>query len=104
ESFSGRKQQTRRYAYQIFAIEPHPDFAAQVTPRLPHLWLTAAQALEKGYEPLADSARDILDRVLLVFPPGQGPRRRSRAALAVVCRVGDDGRPRWLAQWNTHWQ
>jgi ADP-ribose pyrophosphatase YjhB (NUDIX family) len=103
ESFSGRQRATRAYAYQVYGVEPHPDFAGRATPRTPHLWLTASQALESGYEPLSASSRDIIDRVLLVIPPGRAPLRRSRAALAVVCRPGADGRPLWLAQWNSHW-
>jgi ADP-ribose pyrophosphatase YjhB (NUDIX family) len=103
EGFSERLRAVRPYAYQVFGVEPHPDFADRAVPRTPHLWLTAAQALEGGYEPLSDASRDVLDRVLLVLPPGHGPLRRSRAALAVVCRPGPDGRPRWLARWNRPW-
>jgi ADP-ribose pyrophosphatase YjhB (NUDIX family) len=105
ESFSGRLRETRGYLYHIFGVEPHPDFARRLSPRTPHLWLTASEALEKNYEPLSESSRDVVDRVLLLIPPE--PRslmRRSRAALAVVCRKDADGRPRWLAQWNSGWK
>src|SRR5262249_6333263 len=102
--YSGRRGAVQKYAYQVFGVEPHPDFAGRERPRAPHLWLTAAQALAKDYDPLSESSRDILDRVLLVIPPGHGPLRRSRAALAVVCRPGPGGRPLWLAQWNDGWR
>ena len=104
ESFSGRQGDVRPYAYQVYCVEPHPDFAGRTALRVPHLWLTASQSLEAGYEPLSESSRAVVDRVLLVFPPGHGPMRRSRAALAAVCRPGPGGRTQWLAQWNSHWQ
>jgi len=104
KGFSERQGMVRRYAYQIYGVEPHPDFAARVAPPGPHLWLTAAQALEAGYEPLSPTSRDILDRVLLLYPPGRAPLRRSRAALAIVWRPGPGGRPLWLAQWNSGWK
>lgn len=105
EAFSGRQRVTGSYVYHVFGVEPHPDFAERLSLRMPHLWLTASEALDKNYEPLSESSQDVLDRVVLIIPPdARGLLRRSRAALAVVCRKDADGRPLWLAQWNSHWK
>jgi hypothetical protein len=46
---SGRQLVDKQYLYEIFHIEPHPDFADRLQIRQPHLWLSPHLALSGAY-------------------------------------------------------
>ncbi len=64
---SGRQLKDKLYTYDVFHLEPHPDFADKLHILKPHLWLAPHLALSGAYEPISESARFILRTVLPAF-------------------------------------
>lgn len=100
ELFVSRRDFTmRRYQYNVFRIEPHPDFATAVAVRGPHLWLTAHRALSGDYEPFSDSCRwvvgELVGRGLI---PG-----RSQHTAALVLRRTHNGKHQFLLRQEPGW-
>lgn len=66
---SGRQLQEKIYTYDVYHVEPHPDFASNLQIRQPHFWVSPHLVLAGAYEPISESARFILRGVISGFEP-----------------------------------
>jgi len=64
---SGRQLKDKVYTYDVYHVEPHPDFAGRLQIRQPFLWLSPHLVLSGAYEPISESARFVLRQVLSDF-------------------------------------
>ena len=97
---SGRQFLDKIYAYHVFHVEPHPDFADRLQIRQPHLWLSPHLVLSGVYEPISESARFILRSALADFGI---PARLQHTSVLIVQR-NDPARGRqFLLRWNPNW-
>ena len=95
---SGRDGVVRHYVYEIFRVQPHPDFAG-VLQRPDLLWLTEEQVFGSGFlPPISPSSADIITHLLL-----QGAIRRTQRTATVVFQRREDDRREFLLRWNPHW-
>lgn len=96
---SGRDGAVRRYAYEIFRVDPHPDFAhALERPDL--LWLTEEQVFGGNFRPpVSHSSADIVTQLLL---DGRIPRRTQQTATVIVQQL-QGSQPHFLLRWNPDW-
>jgi hypothetical protein len=97
---SGRQLQDKMYAYHVFHVEPHPDFADRLRIRQPHLWLSPHLVLSGVYEPISESSRFILRDAMADF----GIPARLQHTSVLIVRRDDPGRGRqFLVRWNPNW-
>ncbi len=100
EAFSQRQLTTKYYAYNLFRVEPHPDFAGRLAIRQPHLWLTPHLALSGEYEPLSRSSRGIVFHTLEDFGL---PARLQHTSVLIVRRQSPERGIQFLLRWNPDW-
>lgn len=88
-----------RYRYDVYRVNPHPDFAA--TPALPgaHLRLAAFRAAARGYEPLSDASRWI---VVALVDGGFLPGRSQYTGVLALSRA-HNGRNQFLLRHEPGW-
>ena len=98
---SSRQLKDKFYTYDVYHVEPHPDFAERLQIQKPHLWLAPHLVLSGAYDPISESARFILRGVLSDF---EIPARiqRTIAALIVHRRHAERG-PQFLMRLNPDW-
>jgi hypothetical protein len=97
---SGQQLVDKIYAFHVFHVEPHPDFADRLQIHPSHLWLSPHLVLSGIYEPVSESARFILRNVLEYF----GIPARSQHTSVLVLQRNDPARGRqFLVRWNPNW-
>jgi 8-oxo-dGTP pyrophosphatase MutT (NUDIX family) len=97
---SGRQLSVKSYAYDVYHLEPHPDFAARVQIRQPHLWLSPHLILSGAYEPISESTRTILRAVLADF---EIPARIQHTSVLVLQRDDPERGRQFLLRRNRDW-
>jgi hypothetical protein len=97
---SGRQLADKFYAYSVFHIEPHPDFADQLAIRRPHLWLSPHRVLSGMYQPISESARYILRGVLEEFAI---PTRVQHTSVLIIRRNDPERGLQFLVRWGPNW-
>ncbi len=97
---SGRQVLTKNYLYDIYHVEPHPDFAEGLNIRQPHLWLSPHLVLSGVYEPISESARVIVRAVLKDF---EIPARIQHTSVLVIQRRHQERGLQFLVRWNPDW-
>lgn len=97
---SGRQFLDKIYAYHVFHVEPHPDFADRLQIRQPHIWLSPHLVLSGVYEPISESARFILRNTLVDFGI---PARLQHTSVLIVSRDDPERGRQFLVRWNPHW-
>lgn len=97
---SGRELVDKLYTYNVFHVEPHPDFADALQTRKPHLWLSPHQILSGQYEPISWSARFILRDVLHAFDI---PARVQHTSVLVAQRVSPERGRQFLLRREAGW-
>jgi len=97
---SGRQLVDKIYTYNVFHVEPHPDFAGRLQIRQPHLWLSPHLILSGAYEPISESARFILRSVLNEF---EIPVRVQHTSALVFQRDDPERGRQFLLRWNRDW-
>ena len=80
---SGRGLTARRYEYDVYRTEAHPDFAEAPHVAAPHVWLAPHRALAGDYEPLSASCRWV---VAALVRDGYLPGRSQYTAVLVLYR------------------
>jgi hypothetical protein len=97
---SGRQLVDKIYAFHVFHVEPHPDFADRLRIPQSHLWLSPHLVLSGVYEPISESARYILRNALADF----GIPARSQRTSVLILERHDPARGRlFLVRWNPNW-
>src|SRR5207248_788949 len=81
---SGRQLVIKNYVYDIYHVEPHPDFADRLHIRQPHLWLSPHLVLSGVYEPISESARVIVRSLLKDF---EIPARIQHTSVLIIRRT-----------------
>jgi hypothetical protein len=97
---SGRQLVVKNYNYDIYHIEPHPDFADRLCIRQPHLWLSPHQVLSGEYEPISESARVIVRAVLKHF---EIPTRIQHTSVVVIQRKNLERGLQFLVRQSPNW-
>ena len=97
---SGRQLVDKLYNYHVFHVEPHPDFAASLQIRQPHLWLSPHLILSGAYEPISESARFILRGVLEDFGV---PARVQHTSVLIIHRDDPERGRQFLVRWGPSW-
>jgi hypothetical protein len=97
---SGRQLVDKIYTYNVFHVEPHPDFAGRLQLRRPHLWLSPHLMLSGAYEPISESARFILRGVLSDF---EIPTRVQHTSALIIQRDDPERGRQFLVRWNRDW-
>ncbi len=97
---SERQLVNKIYTYQVFHIEPHPDFAGALQMRQPHVWLSPHWILSGAYEPISESARFILKNLLRDFGI---PARIQHTSVVVTRRESAERGRQFLVRWNPAW-
>ncbi|MFI5459732.1 MAG: hypothetical protein ACHRXM_30270 [Isosphaerales bacterium] len=97
---SGRQLVDKIYTYNVFHVEPHPDFAGRLQIQQPHLWLSPHLILSGAYEPISESARFILRSVLDDF---EIPARIQHTSALIVQRDDPERGREFLVRWNRDW-
>jgi hypothetical protein len=97
---SGRQLAIKNYVYEIYHVEPHPDFADRLQIRQPHLWLSPHLVLSGAYEPISESARVILRDVLEDF---EIPTRIQHTSVLIIQRRHPERGLQFLVRRNPHW-
>jgi len=97
---SGRQVVTKNYLYDIYHVEPHPDFGDRLNIRQPHLWLSPHLVLSGVYEPISESARVIVRAVLKDF---EIPARVQHMSVLVIQRRHPERGLQFLVRWNPDW-
>jgi hypothetical protein len=97
---SGRQLVTKNYVYDIYHVEPHPDFSDRVNIRQPHIWLSPHLVLAGIYEPISHSARVIVRSVLKDF---EIPARVQRASVLIIQRRNVERGPQFLVRKSPDW-
>ena len=87
---SGRQLVDKQYRYDVFHVEPHPDFDDRLRIREPHMWLSPHMVLAGAYEPISPSARTIVKGTLKDF----GIPARVQHASVVILERDDPERGR----------
>ena len=96
---SDRDYVVKHYTYHIFRAEAHPDYAAALCIRQPHIWLAAHVALSGVFEPLSHSAREILYNLAkqrLISG------RKQETCVLILAR-DQNGKREFLLRWNPNW-
>jgi hypothetical protein len=97
---SDRELAEKVYNYDIFPVEPHPDFAGRLQIRQPHLWLSPHLIISGIYQPISESARFILRSVLADF---EIPMRIQHSSALVIARENAERGHQFLVRWNSDW-
>jgi hypothetical protein len=97
---SGRQLKDKFYTYDVYHVEPHPDFAAALQIRQPHLWLSPHLVLSGAYDPISESARFILRGVLSDF---EIPARIQHTSVVVAKRQHPERGLQFLMRRNPDW-
>ena len=96
---SGRDLTWRRYRYQVFKAEAHPDFADRVAVHGPHFYLPPHRAAWEEYEPINRSSRWI---IATLVADGLIPGRSQYTAALVVERL-HLGKRQFLLRLEADW-
>jgi len=95
---SGRDLTRRRYRFDVYRAEAHPDFANRVV-SVPHIWLAPHRALGNRYEPLSESCRWIVASLAdQGFLPG-----RSQYTGALIIRRDHHDKQQFLLRREAGW-
>ena len=86
---SGRQVMDKHYRYDIFHVEPHPDFDDRLQIREPHVWLSPHMLLAGAYEPISESARTIVRGTLKDFGI---PARVQHSSVVIIKRDDPEAR------------
>jgi hypothetical protein len=97
---SGRELVDKIYSYTVYHVEPHPDFAARLDIRRPHLWLSPHLILSGVYEPISESARLILRSVLADM---EIPARTQHTSVLLIQRESPERGRQFLVRWDPDW-
>ena len=97
---SGRQLVDKVYNYQVFHVEPHPDFAGSLQIRQPHLWLSPHLILSGAYDPISESARFLLKGVLKDFGI---PARVQHTSVLIIHRDDPERGRQFLVRWGPSW-
>lgn len=97
---STRRLLARHHAYDLFRVEPHPDFAGRTSIRRPHLWLNAHLSLAAEYEPLSVASKRIVFHMLDDF---HIPVRLQHTSVLIVRRQCPERGPQFLLRWDPDW-
>ena len=97
---SARQMVDKHYRYDVFHVEPHPDFDDRLQIRQPHLWLSPHMVLAGAYEPISESARTILRGTLKDFGI---PARVQHASVVIVHRDDPERGRQFLVRWDPDW-
>jgi hypothetical protein len=97
---SGRQLVDKIYTYNVYHVEPHPDFAERLQVRQPHLWLSPHLVLSGAYEPISESARFILRSVLDDF---EVPARVQHTSVLIIQRDDPERGRQFLLRWDPDW-
>jgi hypothetical protein len=97
---SARQMVDKQYRYDVFHVEPHPDFDDRLRIRQPHLWLSPHMVLAGAYEPISESARTILRGTLKDFGI---PARVQHASVVIVHRDDPERGRQFLLRWDPDW-
>jgi hypothetical protein len=97
---SGRQLVDKIYNYNVYHVEPHPDFVERLQVRQPHLWLSPHLILSGIYEPISESARFILRSVLDDF---EIPARVQNTSVLIIERDDPDRGRQFLLRWDPDW-
>jgi hypothetical protein len=97
---SGRELKDKVYTYEVYHVEPHPDFAGGLPIRQPHLWLSPHLVLSGAYDPISESARFILRTVLSDF---EIPARIQHTSVLIIERHHPERGLQFLMRRNPDW-
>jgi hypothetical protein len=97
---SGRQLVDKIYTYNVFHVEPHPDFTGGLQIRQPYLWLSPHLILAGVYEPISESTRFIVRSVLHVF---EIPARLQHTSVLIIQRDDPDRGRQFLVRWDPDW-
>ena len=97
---SERQLVDKIYTYNVYHVEPHPDFAERLQIRQPHLWLSPHLILSGVYQPTSESARFILRGVLDDF---EIPARVQHTSVLIIQRDDPERGRQFLLRWNPDW-
>ncbi len=97
---SGRQLADKVYNYHVVHVEPHPEFADELQLARPHLWLSPHLVLSGVYEPVSESAREILKGVLAAF---KIPVRRQASSVLVIRRDDPERGLQFLVRLTRNW-
>jgi len=86
--------------YNVYHVEPHPDFAERLQIRQPHLWLSPHLILSGAYGPISESARFILRGVLDDF---EIPARVQHTSVLIIQRDEPERGRQFLLRWDPDW-
>jgi ADP-ribose pyrophosphatase YjhB (NUDIX family) len=95
----GRDLTRRRYRYEVYRAEPHPDFAKRLAIPGPHLWLTPSRALAGDYDRLSESCRWVVARLVRDgLLPG-----RSQYTAVLIMHQNHNGMGQFLLRHEPGW-
>jgi hypothetical protein len=97
---SARQLVDKTYRYNVFRVEPHPDFADRLQVRRPHLWLSPHLALSGAYEPISETARFLLDRAIKDL---EIPARVQHTSVLVLRREHPERGRQFLVRSDPDW-
>lgn len=96
---SGRDGAVRRYAYEVFRVEPHPDFAHTLG-RPDLLWLTEEHIFGGVFRPpVSSTSAEIVTDLML---EGRIPRRTQQDGTVIFQRLRGSDKV-FLLRWNPDW-
>ena len=97
---SGRQMVEKHYRYDVFHVEPHPDFDDRLRIREPHMWLSPHLVLAGAYEPISPSTRTIVKATLKDFGI---PARVQHASVVILERDDPERGRQFLVRWSPDW-
>jgi hypothetical protein len=97
---SGRQLKDKFYTYDVYHLEPHPDFGDKLRIRQPHLWLSPHFILSGAYDPISESVRFILRGVLADFDI---PARIQHTSALIIKRIDPERGLQFLMRRNPDW-
>jgi len=97
---SERQRVDKIYTYNVYHVEPHPDFAERLHIRQPHLWLSPHLILSGAYQPISESVRFVMRGVLNDFGI---PTRIQHTSVLIIQRQSPERGRQFLVRWNPDW-
>jgi hypothetical protein len=97
---SARQLVDKMYHYDLFRVEPHPDFAGRLQIRRPHLWLSPHLVRSGVYEPISETARLLIGRAIKGL---EIPARIQRTSVLVLQRENPERGRQFLVRWDPDW-
>ena len=95
----GSRLCVKHYNYHVFQAAPHPDYAAALRIRQPHIWLAPHVALSGLFQPLSHSACEILRGLV---QRGLVAGRKQETCILIFAR-DNNGNREFLLRWNPNW-